>query len=200
VAFGPGRSTSGGAGWRPTVGPGSPDPVVEEVDVTGALLTDRYELHMAASYRRHGLDGLGTHSLFVRALPQDRGFLVAAGIEDGLDFLERFVVDDDLDALRSIGMPPWVVDQLAGLTFTGEVWAIPEGRVVLAGEPLVEVTAPLAEGQLVETFLVNQVTFQTAVATKAARVRLAAPDARLVDFAFRRTHGVEAALAVARAS
>src|SRR5581483_9500660 len=92
------------------------------------------------------------------------------------------------------------IESLAGLRFTGDVWAIPEGRVVLAGEPLIEVTAPIAEGQLVETYLLNQITFATAVASKAARSRLAAPGAGLVDFAFRRTHGAEAAMTVARVS
>ena len=166
-----------------------------------ALLTDLYELRMAASFRRRGMDGEATFSLFVRALPPDRGFLVACGLDSCLDFLDGLTVDDDdLDALTTLGLDDVTVDALAGLRFTGDVWAVPEGRVVLAGEPLLEVTAPIAEGQLVETYLLNQLTFATNVASKAARTRVAAEGAALVDFAFRRTQGVEAAMTVARAS
>lgn len=166
-----------------------------------ALLTDLYELNMAASYLRRGMTGPATFSLFVRQLPPDRGFLVAAGLEDCLDYLEslRFE-DEELAWLRRAGFDHETVDALARLRFTGEVWAVPEGRVVLANEPLIEVTAPVAEAQLVETYLLNQVTYQTAVATKAARCRLAAGDIDLVDFALRRTHGIEAGMAVARLS
>ena len=166
-----------------------------------ALLTDLYELRMAASFRRRGMDGLATFSLFVRALPPDRGFLVACGLDSCLDFLDGLAIDDDdLDALTELGLDDVTVEALAGLRFTGDVWAVPEGRVVLAGEPLLEVTAPIAEGQLVETYLLNQLTFATNVASKAARTRLAAGGAGLVDFAFRRTQGAEAAMTVARAS
>ena len=166
-----------------------------------ALLTDLYELRMAASYRRRGVDGTATFSLFVRALPPERGFLVACGLEDCLTYLDGLAVEsEDLDAMTALGLDDSIVGALEGLRFSGDVWAVPEGRSVFADEPLLEVTAPIAEAQLAETFLLNQVTFQTAVATKAARCRLAAGDAALVDFAFRRTHGVEAAMAVARAT
>ena len=166
-----------------------------------ALLTDLYELRMAASFRRRGMDGRATFSLFVRTLPPNRGFLVACGLDSCLDYLDGLAVaDDDLDALTTLGVDDLTVEALAGLRFTGDVWAVPEGRVVLAGEPLLEVTAPIAEGQLVETCLLNQLTFATNVASKAARTRLAAEGAGLVDFAFRRTQGAEAAMTVARAS
>ena len=166
-----------------------------------ALLTDLYELRMAASFRRRGMHAPATFSLFVRYLPPERGFLVAAGLEACLDHLEGLAVDDeDLDALTALGLDELTVEALAGLRFTGDVWAIPEGRVVFAGEPLLEVTAPIAEAQLVETYLLNQVMFATAIASKAARSRLAAGEAGLVDFAFRRTHGGDAAMTVARAS
>ncbi len=166
-----------------------------------ALITDLYELNMAASYLRRGMTAPATFSLFVRALPPRRGFLVAAGLADCLDYLESFsFTAEDLGWLREAGFPEDSVRARAALSFTGDVHAVPEGRVVLAGEPLLEVTAPLPQAQLVETFLLNQVTFQTAIAAKAARCRLAAGGIELVDFALRRTHGVDAGLAVARVS
>ena len=168
----------------------------------GGLLTDLYELNMAASYLRRSVTGQATFSLFVRALPSGRGFLVAAGLADCVQFLEDFsFTPDDLSYLRQTrGYPEETVRALAGLRFTGEVRAIPEGHVVFAGEPLLEVTAPIAEAQLAETVLLNYVTFQTSVATKAARCVLAADGAQLIDFSFRRTQGIDAGLAVARAS
>jgi len=167
----------------------------------GALLTDLYELNMAASYLRRGMTEPATFSLFVRTLSHNRGFLVASGLEACLDALETFEFgEDDLAYLRTIGFEERDVDGFRALRFDGEVWAIPEGRVVFADEPLMEVTASLPIAQLVETILLNQVTLHTTVASKAARYRIAAPDAGLVDFAFRRTHGREAAMAVARAS
>jgi len=170
--------------------------------VPGGLLTDLYELNMAASYLRRSMTGPATFSLFVRDLPPGRGFLVAAGLEDCLAFLEDFsFTEQDLGYLRQArGYGEDTLRAFAGLRFTGDVWAVPEGRVVFADEPLLEVTAPVAEAQLAETILLNHVTFQTAVATKAARCVLAAGGAQLVDFAFRRTQGIDASLAVARAS
>ncbi|HXF57713.1 MAG TPA: nicotinate phosphoribosyltransferase [Actinomycetota bacterium] len=168
----------------------------------GALLTDLYELNMARSYLRRGMVGPATFSLFVRHLPENRGFLVAAGLEDCLSFLEGFSFEEaDLRYLREVlGYDEETVETFRGLRFTGDVWAVPEGRIVFAGEPLLEVTGPIAECQLVETYLLNQVTFQTTLATKGARCRLAARGRDLVDFAFRRTQGVEAGLQVARTS
>jgi nicotinate phosphoribosyltransferase len=167
-----------------------------------ALSTDLYELNMAASYLRRGMTAPATFSLFVRNLPPGWGFLVACGLERCLEFLEEFrFTDQDLDYLRrQERYPEDMLKAFADLRFTGEVRAVPEGRVVFADEPLLEVTAPLPEAQLVETYLLNQVTYQTAVASKAARCRLAAPEASLVDFSFRRVHGVEAGLGVARAT
>jgi nicotinate phosphoribosyltransferase len=167
-----------------------------------ALHTDLYELNMAASYLRRGMNRDATFSLFVRTLPPARGFLVAAGLETALDFLEGFAfVDDDLTYLRdTLRFPDDAIERLRDLRFTGEVWAVPEGRIVFADEPLLEVTAPIAIAQLVETYLLNVVTFHTTIASKAARCRLAARDRQLVDFAFRRTQGADAAMAVARAT
>jgi len=167
-----------------------------------ALLTDLYELNMAAVYLRRGMLAPATFSLFVRQLPPGRGFLVAAGLEDCLEFLEEFQFSDaDLDYLRrDVGYPADTLAALRELRFTGDVWAVPEGRVVLANEPLLEVTAPLPEAQLVETVLLNLVTFATVIATKAVRCRLAAAGRGLVDFALRRTQSTAAGLQVARLS
>ena len=167
----------------------------------GGLTTDLYELTMAASYLRRAMTGPATFSLFLRRLPLDRGFVVAAGIDDCLRFLEDFHFEpDELDYLSGLGFDDRAIEHFRRLRFTGSVRAVPEGRVVFADEPILEVTAPIAEGQLVETYLLNTITFQSAIATKAARCRIAAGDAELIDFSFRRTHGVEAALKAARAS
>jgi nicotinate phosphoribosyltransferase len=167
-----------------------------------ALLTDLYELNMAASYLRRGMTAQATFSLFVRNVPPRWGFLVACGLESCLDYLESYRFDDrDLEYLRSeLGFREEDIAAFRDLRFTGEVRAVPEGRVVFEDEPLLEVTAPLPEAQLVETYLLNQVTYQTAVASKAARCRIAAADAKLIDFSMRRVHGGEASLGVARAT
>jgi nicotinate phosphoribosyltransferase len=111
------------------------------------LCTDLYELRMAASYLRRNMVGPATFSLFVRRLPSQRGFLVAAGLADALTFLERFEFDDEeIDYLRDVvELDATSLASLRATRFTGEVWAVPEGRVVFAGEPLLEVTAPIAE-------------------------------------------------------
>jgi nicotinate phosphoribosyltransferase len=171
------------------------------MDVSG-LLTDLYELNMAASYWRRGMNEPATFSLFVRRLPDSRGFLVAAGVESCLDHLQEIRFDDeDLRYLReTLGFTPRDLEAFRRFRFTGDVWAVPEGRVALGGEPLVEVTAPLPEAQLIETFLLNQITYETTIASKAARCVIAARGRDLVDFAFRRTQGIEAGLDVARLS
>jgi len=169
--------------------------------VPGALLTDLYELNMASSYLRRGMSGEATFSLYVRNLPPQRVFLVAAGLESCLDFLQSYSFGgDDLEWLGEHGFDDKALAAFERLRFTGEVWAIPEGRIVHSGEPILEVTAPIAEAQLAETFLLNQITLHVTVSSKAARYRLAASGRDLVDFSFRRTHGSDAAMAVARAS
>jgi nicotinate phosphoribosyltransferase len=167
-----------------------------------ALFTDYYELNMAVSYLRRSMTAPATFSLFVRQLPPQRGFLVAAGLEQCLEWLEALAFeDDDLVYLAELGFARADLEALAELRFTGEVWAVPEGRIVFANEPLLEVTAPIAEAQLAETFLLNQMTFQTTLASKAARCRLAAAGAiDLIEFGFRRTQGVEAGMGAARAT
>ncbi len=164
------------------------------------LVTDLYEMTMAASYLRRGMTAPATFSLFVRRMPPSRGFLVAAGVEDLLDTLETFEVraEDVVDLARLVGCRPEVFEPLVGLRFTGDVLAVPEGRVVLADEPLLEVTAPLPQAQLVESVALNAVTYQSAIASKAVRCVVAAAGRPVVDFALRRTHGLEAADAVAR--
>lgn len=167
----------------------------------GALLTDLYELNMAASYLRRGMHAPATFSLYVRALPPERGFLVAAGLQECLRYLEAFGFDDEeLGYLGAIGFDDRALEDFASVSFDGDVRAVPEGRIVHGEEPLLEVTAPIAVAQLVETYLLNQITVHTTVASKAARYVIAAEGRGLVDFAFRRAHGLDAAEAVARAS
>jgi nicotinate phosphoribosyltransferase len=174
--------------------------VVSATGVTETTATDLYEVTMAVSYLRERMTGPATFSLFVRDLPPGRGFLVAAGLEPALDLLERFRVREaDVEVFANALHRP--VDDLAplrDLAFTGDVRAVPEGRVVLANEPLLEVTASLPQAQLVETCLLNQLSHQTAVASKAARCVLAADGRQVVDFSLRRTHGPQAGMHAAR--
>jgi nicotinate phosphoribosyltransferase len=169
--------------------------------VSLGMVTDLYELRMTASYVRRGMTEPATFSLFSRTLPRDRGFLVAAGLADVLRVLRDFSFDDaDTTWLADQGLDETFLDWLGGMRFTGDVWAVPEGRVVFPDEPLLEITAPLPEAQLVETIVLNQITYQTALASKATRCRLAAAGrAALIDFSLRRTHGIEAGMAAARA-
>src|SRR3989442_10128582 len=157
---------------------------------------------MAASYMRRGMTQSATFSLFVRSLPTNRGFLVSAGVESCLDLLQDFrFEEEDIRYLReTLRFTAPDLEAFRRLRFTGEVWAMPEGRVAVAGEPIVEVTAPLPEAQLVETMFLNQVTFETTIATKAARCVIAAAGRDVVDFSFRRTQGIEAGIDVARLS
>jgi len=175
---------------------------LSSTEMSRTLVTDLYELNMAASYLRRGMTARATFSLFVRNLPKGWGFLVACGLERCLEFLEELrFEDEDLEYLgRELGFPDEDLEAFSRFRFTGRVRAIPEGRIFFAEEPILEVAAPLPEAQLVETYLLNQVTYQTAVASKAARCRLAAPEASLVDFSLRRVHGSEAGLGVARAT
>ena len=162
--------------------------------------TDLYEVTMALSYLREDMRAPATFGLFVRALPPGRGFLVAAGLEPALDYLSRFRVGgaDVEEFAQALRRPVADLGPLRGLSFDGEVRAVPEGRLVFAGEPLLEVTAPLPQAQLVETYLLSLVCHQTAVASKAARCVLAAAGRPLVDFSLRRTHGPEAGMQAAR--
>ncbi|MEI5525477.1 nicotinate phosphoribosyltransferase [Streptomyces brasiliscabiei] len=168
--------------------------------MSDATTTDLYEVTMAMSYLREGMTAPATFSLFVRDLPPERGFLITAGLESALDHLAGFHVGpEDVDAFAAaLHRPRRDLEPLLGLEFTGRVRAVPEGRVVFAGEPLLEVTASLPEAQLVETNLLNLLSHQTAIASKAARCVLAAAGHPLVDFSLRRTHGPQAGFQAAR--
>ena len=166
------------------------------------LFTDLYELTMAAVYFEREMFAPATFSLFVRCCPENRRFFLAAGLARLQDALERFrFSEEDLAYLEGLKLfKPAFLDFLQNLRFTGEVWAIPEGTVFFPDEPLVEITAPIIEAQLVETLVINILNFETLIATKAARCVLAAAGKPVVDFSARRTQGVEASLRVARAS
>ncbi|RAJ62382.1 nicotinate phosphoribosyltransferase [Streptomyces sp. Amel2xB2] len=165
-----------------------------------ARKTDLYELTMAMSYVREEMTAPATFSLFVRDLPAERGFLVAAGLEPALDYLAGYRIGpDDVDAFAAaLGRPARDLVPLLGTAFDGEVRAVPEGTVVFANEPLIEVTAPLPVAQLVETYVLNLLSHQTAVASKAARCVLAGAGRPVMDFGMRRTHGLQAGYDAAR--
>jgi nicotinate phosphoribosyltransferase len=175
---------------------------IEAGAATSPLLTDLYQLNMLEAYLQHGRTETAVFEFFVRKLPPRRGFLMAAGLQQALEFLENLRVSaDELDWLRASGrFSAGTLDWLAELRFTGEVDAVAEGTVVFADEPILRVTAPLPVAQLVESRLINILHFQTLIASKAARMVLAAPGRRLVDFGLRRAHGSEAGLMAARAS
>jgi len=166
------------------------------------LLTDLYQLNMMQAYLDHGETQTAVFEFFVRTLPERRRFLLAAGLEQALEFLEnlRFSAAD-VDWLKSTGrFKQNLIDYVGDFRFTGDVHAMPEGTAFFASEPILRVTAPLPAAQLVETRLINILHFQSLVAAKAARCLLAAPGKLLVDFGLRRAHGAEAGLMAARAS
>src|SRR5215470_12591703 len=166
------------------------------------LLTDLYQLNMLQAYLDNGVTGTAVFEFFVRDVPPERNFLIAAGVEPALDYLEnlRFSAED-LAWLKGTGrFSSALIDYLGTFRFTGTVNAMPEGTVFFANEPVVQVTAPLPMAQLVESRLINLLQFQTMIASKAARMLLAAPGKLLVDFGLRRAHGAEAGVMAARAS
>ena len=168
-----------------------------------ALLVDLYELTMAAGYLAEGLAAQpATFELFFRDLPPVRNYLVAGGLEQVLSYLETLAFSvQDLDYLEHLGLfPDPFLERLATLAFTGDVWAVPEGEVVFPGEPVMRVSAPLLEGQIIETAVLNAVNYSTAVLSKATRVSGACAGRSWVDFSARRDHGTDAALLAARAA
>ena len=166
------------------------------------LLTDLYQLNLMQAYLDPGDTGTAVFEFFMRKLPARRGFLLTAGLEQALDFLETLRFSpEDLAWLRESGrFGKGMLDYLAALRFNGDVHAMPEGTVFFADEPILRVTAPLPVAQLIETRLINIVHFQCLVASKASRMMLAAPGKLMVDFGLRRAHGAEAGVMAARAS
>jgi nicotinate phosphoribosyltransferase len=166
------------------------------------LLTDLYELTMADSYFRQQMNDPATFDVFVRELPPNRSFLVSAGLESVLHYLEHVRFDEEaLAYLRSLGrFSDGFLGYLREFRFTGTVRAIPEGEIFFPPEPLLEVTAPRIDAQIIETFLLNTLNFQVMIASKTARVTLAAQGRGIIDYSPRRDHGADAALKVARAS
>lgn len=167
-----------------------------------ALLTDLYQLTMLHAYWTEGMEEIAVFELFFRKLPPQRGYLIAAGLEQALDFLERlYFTQEELEWLRGTGLfAQGFIDYLATLRFRGDVEAMAEGTVFFPDEPILRVIAPLPQAQLVESRLINILHYQTLIASKAARCALLAPDKLLVDFGLRRAHGAEAGLYAARAS
>src|SRR5262245_17963635 len=176
------------------------------MQIGGALSTDLYELTMIAGYYHAGIAAPATFELYVRELPPNRSFLIATGLEQALAFLEglHFTAADieHLRRLPNLAHVPaaFFDDYLPRFRFTGEVWAVEEGTPVFPPEPLLRVTAPIAEGQLVETALLAIIAFQTSVASRTARAIDAAAGRPVVDFGARRAHGLDAGLLAARAT
>ncbi len=171
-----------------------------------ALNTDLYELTMAAGYFATGkVEEIATFELSVRRLPETRNFLIAAGLAQAVEYLQglRFK-EDEVAYLRSLAQfrdaPPEFFDFLMRLRFTGSLFAVPEGTPVFAGEPIAIVRAPLAQAQLVETYLLSTFAFQTSIASKAARCAIAAEDRSIIEFGSRRAHGPDAGILAARAA
>jgi nicotinate phosphoribosyltransferase len=169
------------------------------------LLTDLYELTMAAGYLQTRFEACATFELFVRHLPPHRNYLVAAGLEQALEFLEKVhFTADEIAYLRRHpvfrNIRDEFFDYLAKFRFTGDVWAMPEGTLLFPGEPMLRVVAPIIEGQIMETYLLATLSYQTMIASKAARVVTAARGRQIVEFGARRAHGSQASLLAARAA
>ena len=166
------------------------------------LCTDLYELTMAQSYLYEGKTGTAVFSLFVRKLPKNRNFLVSAGLETLIKRLESFrFSEEELKYLRSLGIfKEDFLDYLRDFEFRGNLYAIPEGRIYFQSEPVVQVEASLPEAQILETLVINTIQFESLIASKAVRSYLVAKGRKLIDFGFRRAHGLEAGILAARAS
>ncbi len=165
-----------------------------------SLLVDYYELSMIEVYLRKGFHGPASFEFFVRSLPDNRNFLLAAGLEQVLDYVTGLCFsDEDLEYLKGLGFSPVLLDFLNDFMFSGDIWALPEGTIFFANEPILRVEAPLPQAQLLETRLINILHLQTLIASKAVRVKLSARGRSLVDFGFRRSHETDAGLLAARA-
>lgn len=176
--------------------------MIARMPAASALLTDLYELTMLQAYAAAGMNETAVFEFFVRKLPPRRNFLIAAGLQQAVDYLLALqFTHGEVAWLRTTGLfRDDFLAALEGLRFTGDAHAVPEGTIVFADEPLLRITAPLAEAQFVESRLMNLLHYETVVATKAARCVLAAGGKPLIDFGLRRAHGAEAGLLSARAS
>src|SRR6202050_3825190 len=178
---------------------------VEPYRFGSGLLTDLYELAMAAASVETGFEASAAFELIVRSLPARRNFLIVAGLDQALDFLENLsFTGEEIEYLRGVPVFHHIdnrfFEYLAGFRFRGEVWAMPEGTAFFPGEPILRVTAPIGEAQIAETALLALINFQTMIASKAARVVTAAAGRRVVEFGSRRAHGIESGILAARAS
>jgi nicotinate phosphoribosyltransferase len=167
-----------------------------------SLLVDLYELTMAESYFRYKKNTRATFDLFVREVPPNRAYLVACGLESILNYLRGLKFsDEDINYLRGLGIfSAGFLRYLSGFRFTGDVWAMPEGEIFFADEPIIRVTASLIEAQVVESFLLNTINLETMIASKASRVVCASGGRGVYDFSLRRTHGADAGIKVARSA
>ena len=166
-----------------------------------SLFTDFYELTMCASYFDNKNFEPATFDLFIRRLPENRSYFLFAGLEQALQYLQSVkFTEEHLDYLKKQGFNQDFLDYLHGFRFTGDVWAVPEGALTFPNEPLIRVTAPIIEAQLVETFLLNTINLQTMIATKASRVVHAAKGKTVIEFGLRREPGIDAGMKVARSS
>jgi nicotinate phosphoribosyltransferase len=166
-----------------------------------SLFTDYYELTMCASYFDNKNFEPATFDLFIRRLPENRSYFLFAGLEDALQYLQNITfTEEHLAYLKKQGFGHDFLNYLRGFKFSGDVWAVPEGTVAFPNEPLMRVTAPIIEAQLVETFLLNTINLQTMIATKASRVVYAAKGKSVIEFGLRREQGVDAGMKVARSS
>lgn len=165
------------------------------------LMTDFYELTMCASYFESKRNEAATFDLFVRKLPPNRSYFVFAGLEQALPFLENIKFSQaQIRYLRTKGLKEDFLEYLKTFKFTGDMWSVPEGTIVFPEEPLIRVTAPIVEAQLIETFILNTVNLQTMIATKASRVVLAAQGKPIIEFGLRRSQGTDAGMKAARCS
>ena len=177
----------------------------QPIPSSSGLLTDLYELTMAAGYVQNGFNACATFELFVRHLPERRNYLVVSGLDQALDFLTNIrFSEEEISYLKSLPLfrhvGPDFFEYLARFRFTGDLWALPEGTIAFPGEPLLRVTAPIAEAQVVETGLLAIIQLQTLVASKAARVTASASGRPVIEFGSRRAHGIEASVLAARAA
>lgn len=166
-----------------------------------SLFTDYYELTMCAAYFDNQNFETATFDLFIRRLPENRSYFLFAGLEEALQYLQAIkFTDEHLEYLRKQGFKEDFLIYLRDFKFTGEVWAVPEGTVTFPNEPLIRITAPIIEAQLVETFLLNSINLQTMIASKASRVVNASKGKAVIEFGLRREPGIDGGMKVARSS